>query len=287
MPNNILYRYIHTHKHGLSWRLSSKESARNAGVAGSIPGSGRSLAEGMATHSSVLAWRATRHRVTKSQTRRKRLSTHIYIYTIPPWGRYHFNFPFFRWKIWLNLSNLSKVTERFSYTESQYLNQATKFLNYDALEKLLIWRSILLNPGKEMAALKDNNYPGITALPWHWHLKSLSYPPQSLLAESAALTPSQPVPHNARGEAKGRGRRGSWGKGEREKDRVKKHIKEGWEKSIVGYKKHLVIKTVKFDQKKETDLPITISYAQLYTALTPIIYDILNISVQPIINAQI
>ena len=44
------------------------------------------------------------------------------------------------------------------------------------------------------------------------------------------------------------------------------------------YKKHLVIKTVKFgkkEKKKETDLPIIISYAQLYTALPPIIYDIL------------
>lgn len=40
----------------------------------------------------------------------------------------------------------------------------------------------------------------------------------------------------------------------------------------------LVIKTVKWSlvkKKKETDLPITISYAQLYTALPPIIYDIL------------
>ena len=34
-----------------------KESACNAGDLGSIPGLGRSLEEGMATHSSVLAWR--------------------------------------------------------------------------------------------------------------------------------------------------------------------------------------------------------------------------------------
>ena len=34
-----------------------KESARNAGNLGSIPGSGRSPGEGMATHSSILAWR--------------------------------------------------------------------------------------------------------------------------------------------------------------------------------------------------------------------------------------
>ena len=34
-----------------------KESACKAGDPGSIPGSGRSLEKGMATHSSVLAWR--------------------------------------------------------------------------------------------------------------------------------------------------------------------------------------------------------------------------------------
>ena len=74
-------------------------------------------------------------------------------------------------KIWQKLRNLYKVIELFSYTESQYLNQATKFLNYDALEKLLIWRLILLNSGNETEALKHNNYLiviiGITALLWH------------------------------------------------------------------------------------------------------------------------
>ena len=35
----------------------SKESACHAGVLGSIPGLGRSLEVGMATHSSFLAWR--------------------------------------------------------------------------------------------------------------------------------------------------------------------------------------------------------------------------------------
>ena len=35
----------------------SKESASNEGEAGSIPGSGRSPGEGMATHSSILAWK--------------------------------------------------------------------------------------------------------------------------------------------------------------------------------------------------------------------------------------
>ena len=44
---------------GLPWWLSGKESACNAGAAGIsglIPGSGRSPGEGMAIHSSVLAW---------------------------------------------------------------------------------------------------------------------------------------------------------------------------------------------------------------------------------------
>ena len=44
-----------TQAEGLPWWLSSKESTGNAGDAGSIPGSGRSLEEGMATHSSILA----------------------------------------------------------------------------------------------------------------------------------------------------------------------------------------------------------------------------------------
>ena len=54
-----------------------KNPPANAGDLGSIPGLGRSPGEGMATHSSILAWRipmdqgawwATVHGVTKSQT---------------------------------------------------------------------------------------------------------------------------------------------------------------------------------------------------------------------------
>ena len=54
-----------------------KESACSVGDLVSIPGLGRSLEEGMATHSSILAWRiwidreawwVTVHGVTKSQT---------------------------------------------------------------------------------------------------------------------------------------------------------------------------------------------------------------------------
>ena len=37
--------------------LEAKESACNAGEQGSIPGSGRSPGEGMATHSSIFVWR--------------------------------------------------------------------------------------------------------------------------------------------------------------------------------------------------------------------------------------
>ena len=48
------------YQHGLPRWLSGKESACIAGATGdtgSIPGSGRSPGEGMATHSSILAWR--------------------------------------------------------------------------------------------------------------------------------------------------------------------------------------------------------------------------------------
>ena len=55
-----------------------KEAARNVGDLGSIPGMGSSPEEGMATHSSILAWRipmdsgawrATVHAGANSQTR--------------------------------------------------------------------------------------------------------------------------------------------------------------------------------------------------------------------------
>ena len=57
---------------------------------GLIPGSGRSLEEGTATHSSILAWRIPMDRgawwaavqwVTKSQPQLKRLSMCIHIHT--------------------------------------------------------------------------------------------------------------------------------------------------------------------------------------------------------------
>ena len=58
-----LHRNTHTKVQKVTyssrWRprwLSGKESACSAGDTGSIPGSGRSLGEGMATHSSILAW---------------------------------------------------------------------------------------------------------------------------------------------------------------------------------------------------------------------------------------
>ena len=61
----------------LSGGLDGKESACNAGDLGLIPGLGRYPEEGMASHSSISwrilmdrgAWRATVHRITKSQTR--------------------------------------------------------------------------------------------------------------------------------------------------------------------------------------------------------------------------
>ena len=56
------------------------KSACNVGDSGSTPGLGRSLEKGMATHSNILDWRATGHRVIKSWTR---LSD------------YHFDFPIY------------------------------------------------------------------------------------------------------------------------------------------------------------------------------------------------
>ena len=70
---------------GLPQWLSSKESACNAGDTGSSLGWEDPLKEGTATHSSILAWRilwteepgrAIVHRVAKSWTGLKRLSTH-------------------------------------------------------------------------------------------------------------------------------------------------------------------------------------------------------------------
>ena len=48
--------YIYINTYGLPWWLSDEESACNSGAAGSIPGSGRSPREGMATRSSILAF---------------------------------------------------------------------------------------------------------------------------------------------------------------------------------------------------------------------------------------
>ena len=48
--------FPHTHT-GLPCGSDGKESSCNVGDLGSIPGSGRPLEEGKATHSSILAWR--------------------------------------------------------------------------------------------------------------------------------------------------------------------------------------------------------------------------------------
>ena len=64
-------------REGFSGGSAGKASSCNVGDLGLIPGLGRSLEEGMATHSNILAWRipmdrggwqATVHGVTKSRT---------------------------------------------------------------------------------------------------------------------------------------------------------------------------------------------------------------------------
>ena len=52
----LLHFNVEQSQRGLPWWLSCKESACNAGDAGSIPGLGRSLKKEMATRSSILAW---------------------------------------------------------------------------------------------------------------------------------------------------------------------------------------------------------------------------------------
>lgn len=70
---------------------------------------------------------------------------------------------------------------------------------------------------------------------------------------------------------------------EKEKKTDQKIYKRRMREITLWDTRNTVIKTVKGSlqkkkkrkERKETDLPITISYAQLYTALPPIIYDIL------------
>ena len=54
--NNCILLLLHSSK-GFPGSSVGKESACNAGDSVSIPGLGRSLEKGKATHSSVLAWR--------------------------------------------------------------------------------------------------------------------------------------------------------------------------------------------------------------------------------------
>ena len=92
-----IYRYIYTYLCvclclGFQGGVSGKEHAcqgRRIRVEGSIPGLEDALEEGTTTHSSILAWRipidrgawqAVVHRVSRSQTRLKRLSTHAHAY---------------------------------------------------------------------------------------------------------------------------------------------------------------------------------------------------------------
>ena len=55
----VIYCYITNYPQSLGFPGGSagKESACNAGDLGSIPGLGRPLEKGTATHSSILAWR--------------------------------------------------------------------------------------------------------------------------------------------------------------------------------------------------------------------------------------
>ena len=70
---------------GFPGSSDGKAFACNVGDLGSIPGLGRSLEKGTATHSSILensmgreAWQATVHGVTKSQTQLNAFRFHLF-----------------------------------------------------------------------------------------------------------------------------------------------------------------------------------------------------------------
>ena len=56
----MLWMHMNTDRSQALGSSNSKESACNVGDLGFIPGSGRSLETGMATHSTILAWRIPR-----------------------------------------------------------------------------------------------------------------------------------------------------------------------------------------------------------------------------------
>ena len=83
-----IHRYVYVYiwaSQVAQWVKNLPVNAVDAGDSALIPGSGRSPEKGMATHSSILAWRipmdwwATVHRVTKSRTWLKQLSMHTCI----------------------------------------------------------------------------------------------------------------------------------------------------------------------------------------------------------------
>ena len=57
IPTSGAFFARNQHPYGLACGSAGKESACNVGDLGSIPGLGRSLEKGKATHSSILAWR--------------------------------------------------------------------------------------------------------------------------------------------------------------------------------------------------------------------------------------
>ena len=56
-PWFLVFAMFYGISRGFPGGSNGKESACNAGDQGLIPGSGRSLKKGMATHSSILVWR--------------------------------------------------------------------------------------------------------------------------------------------------------------------------------------------------------------------------------------
>ena len=91
MIEQMVNMYIQTHilTEGFPCWLNGKESACNAGDAGSFPGSGRFPERGMATHLSILVWKIPwteepgrlQYTGLQSQTQLKHLNMHAYLQT--------------------------------------------------------------------------------------------------------------------------------------------------------------------------------------------------------------
>lgn len=146
------------------------------------------------------------------------------------------------------------VTELFNYINSQDLNSSNPHFKLWHFREYLNLKSHPSKLKKQTAALKHNNSWYDCSFSYDTNISDSSVPlalssSASRISHMISCPLSNPAstPH-CQGCTGWRGRRGVLEK-ERKRQDQKIH-KEGWEKFVVGYKKHLVIKThkVKSDQ---------------------------------------